>query len=87
MSGSGTNHYNEKFNPKSWVVNLRRGELVVEQSYFIPTYTDGHHETKAAAIMHAMTNYIDEAEKLKGYIDTLSTMLTEEMASEEVPGA
>jgi len=81
MSGSG-NHYNGKFDPKSWVVNLRHGQIVVEQSYFVPGYTSAHYDTKAAAIMHAMSSSIDAAEVLKKQIETLSTMLEDEMMAQ-----
>lgn len=74
-------HYNGKFDAKSWVVNLRQGKIIVEQSYFVPGYTAAHHETKTGAIMAGMTNFIEEADKLKGYIEELSNMLNEEMMS------
>lgn len=67
-------HYNQRFDTKSWEVVTQNNELKVKASYFAPGYSAAHHETREAAILHAMGQRITEIQKLKSELDLLSEM-------------
>ncbi len=77
-----SNMHHKPTAPKSFVIELRQGQLKVEGSDWLPGYTKLHHETKASAIMAAMDKYIDESEVLKKRVEELAGMLDKEMNAE-----
>lgn len=74
---SGNQHYNQKFDKKSWVVTLKNLKPRLEQSYFAIGYTADHRATEEEAILVAIGKNINEITRLKENLDALNAMLAE----------
>lgn len=44
----------DRQNPKSWVVEIKGAKPVLEESRWLPGYTEAHKETELQAISHAI---------------------------------